>query len=910
MCNRIINNKSNILIVDDTVASLKLASDILTAEGYQVRSAITGELALESAVEHPPDLVLLDILMPRMNGFEVCEKLKAHSNTRNVPVIFVSALPDTKDKVRGFALGAVDFLTKPYQREELLARVQTHLEVNRLRNHLEDMVKERSAELNASEALLKSSLERLTQANAQLRTLLNTIPDLVWLKDPDGVFLACNLQFERLLGTKEANIIGKTDYDFLEQKQADFFRENDRKAILSAKVVSNEEWITFAENGYCGLFEALKTPMYDNTGKLIGVLGIARDITERHAAEAKIQRHMRLYAAVNDCNKAIVHSTNETELFLKICKAAVLSGGMKTAWVGLIDPQTCMVLPVASFGDGADQLQNIQVSADADNPYGNGPCGVSIREQQPYWCLDYINDPATVPWHALSSEFGWSASASLPLSRDGQVVGAFILYSEKPNAFDDDTRDLLEGMAQDISFTLDNFSREIARHKAEDEIARLAFYDPLTGLPNRRLLLDRLQQSLVDSERHPDYGAVMFIDLDNFKALNDTKGHSLGDLLLQEVASRIQGCLRIGDTVARLGGDEFVVILDHLSDDITTAGVQAEAIGNKILDAISRSYELQEYEHYCSASMGIELFHNNNNSAGELLKYTDIAMYQAKRNGRNSLLFFDPAMESALEAHMVLEKDLRSALAENQFELYYQLQVDKDRKIVGSEALIRWHHPQRGLVSPIEFIPLAEETGLIIPIGKWVLEAACAQLKKWKNSPFTHSLQVAVNVSASQFHQHDFVDQVREVLNRYQLNSEQLKLELTESLILKDIEDTIVKMHQLRELGVSFSLDDFGTGNSSLYYLSKLPIHQLKIDQSFVRNINKQTSDTIIVQTIIAMANSLGLESLAEGVETEEQYRFLTELGCKLYQGYWFGKPVPLDKFETLIQIDTSQAAC
>ncbi|MFA5985650.1 MAG: EAL domain-containing protein [Methylococcaceae bacterium] len=896
------HGKAKILIVDDTVASLKLGSDILKAEGYQVRSAISGELAVESAISDPPDLILLDILMPGLTGFEVCEQLKANPNTHNVPVIFVSALPDAKEKVRGFGLGAVDFITKPYQHEELMARVQTHLEVDHLRNHLEEMVAERSSELQASELKLKASLDRLIRANTQLRTLLNTIPDLVWLKDPDGVFLACNLQFERLMGAKEANIVGKTDYDFVDKEQADRFREHDCLAMLSRKVSANEEWIVFAENGYRGLFEILKTPMFGANCAPIGVLGVARDITERHAAETKIQRHMHLYAALNECNKAIVHCTNEGELFLQICKAAVLSGDMKTAWVGLTDPATQMIRPVASYGEGISEIGRIKISAAADSAYGNGPSGIAIREERPFWCDDFMHDAITKPWHQQSIQANWAASASLPLSRSGKVVGAFILYADKANAFDADTRELLVGMARDISFALDNFNREIARKQAEDEIARLAFYDPLTNLPNRRLLLDRLQQSLANSKRHANFGAVMFIDLDDFKTLNDTKGHSTGDLLLVEVAKRLLLCLREGDTVARLGGDEFVVILNELSLDASLAATQAEAVGHKILATIGQTYQLQGYEHFCSASMGIELFRNHDATVDELLKYTDIAMYQAKRAGRNSLLFFDPAMQADLEEHMALAKDLRCALAENQFKLYYQMQVNQAQQILGAEVLIRWQHPQRGLVSPANFIPLAEETGLILPIGKWVLEVACAQLDIWRHDPQKQELQLAVNVSASQFHQPDFVEQVHQILNRYQFNANRLKLELTESLILHDIEDTIIKMEQLRALGVSFSLDDFGTGYSSLYYLSKLPIDQLKIDQSFVHNINKKKSDAVIVQTIIGMANSLGLESLAEGVESKEQYTFLAQQGCHLYQGFLFSKPVPLNEFELLLK--------
>ena len=892
---------STILVVDDTSASLKLLTDILKAEGYKVCPAISGELAVEFATANPPDLVLLDIQMPGMDGFEVCRRLKVHPGTRNVPVIFISALSETDEKVQGFELGAMDFITKPFQREELLVRVRTHLEIDRLRNHLEELVVERSSKLLDSEKKLRASLNDFVLAHTQLRTLLDTIPDLVWLKDPEGVYLACNRQFERLHGAKEENIVGKTDYDFLSRELADCIRENDSKAIIAGKVCANEEWLTFAENGYHGFFETLKTPMLNQDGKLLGVLGIARDITERKAAEAKIQRHMQLYAAVSHCNKAIVHSACEGELFLEVCRAAVEFGGMKMAWVGLLSADKCTISQVACFGEGAGELATIDMSLETGSPFCNSPTGIAIRRQRPYWCQDFINDPITVPWRKQGLRAGWAASASLPLIPNNIVTGVFVLYSDEVNAFDAAACDLLGEMSMDINFALENFSRVLAQKQAEAEIERLAFYDPLTGLPNRRLLYDRLQQAIVLNARHAKHGTVLFIDLDNFKTLNDTRGHNIGDLLLVEVARRLESCVREEDTVARLGGDEFFIIFNELSEEAMQASIQAKMLGTKILSAISQPYLLEEYEHYCSASMGIYLFRDHESTVEELLRYSDTALYQAKRSGRNSMLFYDPAMQAALETRSALENELRSSVEAkeiSQFTLYYQVQVNHRGLILGAEVLIRWLHPQRGLVSPLEFIPLAEETGLILPIGNWVMDTACAQLKSWEADPVMSKLQLAVNVSASQFHQSDFVDQVRLILLNYQLTPNRLKLELTESLVLDDIEDTIVKMQQLREIGVRFSMDDFGTGYSSLFYLTKLPIDQLKIDQSFVRNIGVTKNDSIIVQTIIGMANNLGIDSLAEGVETKDQLAFLKRHGCNLYQGYLFSKPVPLAEFE------------
>lgn len=443
------------------------------------------------------------------------------------------------------------------------------------------------------------------------------------------------------------------------------------------------------------------------------------------------------------------------------------------------------------------------------------------------------------------------------------------------------------------------------RKKAESEIHQLAYYDPLSQLPNRRLLLDRLRQAVATSARNQTGGALMFIDLDNFKTLNDTKGHGIGDLLLVEVAKRLQACVREGDTLARFGGDEFVLLLEGLSQERALAAVQAQGVGEKVLEVLHRPYMLNGIECHSSSSVGITLFIDYKQELDELLKQADTAMYEAKKAGRDALRFFDPAMQDELEARAQLEAGMREALNKHEFQLYYQAQVNQTGRIVGAEVLLRWIHPRRGLIPPLQFIPLAEETGFIIPVGQWVLESACRQIKAWEKNSDTRDLQLAVNVSGRQFRQPGFVTQVREVIHRSGINPLRLKLELTESIVLDNVDDAIAKMHALKEIGVSFSMDDFGTGYSSLSYLTRLPLNQLKIDQSFVRNIGAKSSDATIVQTIIGMADNLGMEVIAEGVETREQRDFLERMGCSLYQGYLFSRPVPQEEFELLLEQDS-----
>jgi len=439
------------------------------------------------------------------------------------------------------------------------------------------------------------------------------------------------------------------------------------------------------------------------------------------------------------------------------------------------------------------------------------------------------------------------------------------------------------------------------RKQAEEKIHNLAFYDPLCQLPNRRLLFDRLHQAVTTSARNQTCAGLLFIDLDNFKILNDTRGHDIGDLLLIEVGQRLRTCIRDSDTLARLGGDEFVVLLEGLSEDRTEAAVQARGVGEKMLIDIHQPYMLKDIEHYSTASIGISLFANYRQNLDDLLKQADTAMYAAKKAGRNTLRFFDPGMQEALEMRSQLEAGMRKALPKHEFKLYYQVQVDSMQHPIGAEALIRWEHPEQGLISPDKFIPVAEDTGLILPLGQWILKTACAQLKEWESNPLTRELTLAVNVSARQFRQPGFVEQVSKVIEQTLINPSLLKLELTESTVLENVADTITKMHALKKIGVRFSMDDFGTGYSSLAYLTQLPLDQLKIDQSFVRNIGTKSTDAMIIQTIIGMANNLGIEVIAEGVETDAQHDFLSGAGCWFYQGYLFGRPVPVKEFTALL---------
>ena len=436
------------------------------------------------------------------------------------------------------------------------------------------------------------------------------------------------------------------------------------------------------------------------------------------------------------------------------------------------------------------------------------------------------------------------------------------------------------------------------RKAAEAEIKHLAFYDPLTLLPNRRLLLDRLQHALLTCARTHDHGAIFFIDLDDFKNLNDTQGHAAGDLLLQQVAMRLKTCIRESDTVARLGGDEFVVLIEQLSPDVTKSVQQAHAIGEKVLGVFKEQYQLGSQEYRFTGSVGITLFKDHHESVSDLMKRADLALYRAKSAGRSTMRLFDPEMEAIVQARSVLDADLRRGLLEQQFVLFYQPQVDEKGRLTGVEGLLRWKHPLRGLITPENFISFAEEKGLIGLLGQWVLEQACIQLNMWSGDPHTHHLKIAINVSAHEIAHPQFVTRVLKIVDAAGADPCKLVFEFTESVMLGSLTDTLTKMLALKERGIFFALDDFGVGYSSLSYLQKLPLDQLKIDRTFVRDVLTNPNDAVIARSVIALGSSLGISVIAEGVETEEQREFLASQGCSAYQGYLFGRPVPIEQLQ------------
>ncbi len=687
------------------------------------------------------------------------------------------------------------------------------------------------------EAQRLQSEKLLQESEQKLSVILDNVPAYIYLKDMHDRYLFANQEVLNLWGVRLEEVIGVGDDRFFDAETSKRIRENDSRVLTYGEIIEQEEISTIESTGESKTFWTVKIPLRRPDGTIYGLCGISTDITQLKLTEANLR-----IAAISFESQVGMIITDDQKRVLRVNQAY-------TQISGFSEEQVVGQLPKLVSDSHHDEGFYQQI------------------------------------WAEVAHHGGWEGE-TWNRRENNETYSQHLIITAVKDANDHVTHYV-------ISLT------DITESKAAAlKIEHLAYFDPLTQLPNRRLLLDRLSHALNVSVRSGLLGALLYLDLDHFKMINDSRGHEVGDLLLKQVAERLLGCVRAEDTVARLGGDEYVILLEGLNKEPVEAAAQTELVTQKIQHVLCKPYVIDQHQFNVTASIGLVLFSGQALSGDEFLKQADIAMYDAKKSGRNMFRFFDPNMQSTINHRVLLEDELRKALLLNQFKLYYQVQVDSTGNVFGAEALIRWEHPDRGMISPIYFIPLAEETGLILPIGNWVLNEACAQLKQWENDEATHHLSISINVSAKQFHQSDFVQQVEAAVARHQIKPMLLKLELTESMLVDNIEHIIVSMHAIRKLGVRFELDDFGTGYSSLQYLKRLPLHQLKIDQSFVRDITTDKSDRAIVKTIVKMAQGLGLEVIAEGVETEEQRQLLRKMGCSYYQGYLFSKPVPIELFE------------
>jgi diguanylate cyclase (GGDEF)-like protein/PAS domain S-box-containing protein len=757
-------------------------------------------------------------------------------------------------------------------------QVGSALEMLLLSFALADRINVMRRERDIAQAQLIDSMDQ------RLKAMMGVIPDIVFYKDRNGVFLGCNKAFEVLVGRPESEIVGRTDFDLVPEEKARYFREQDALMLASGKPRRNEEWVSAAD-GRRILLEMVKTPLFGARGEPVGLIGVGRDITERHRGIELERLRNRIFellaggAAISDILIQIVNYVEQSRSGM-LCSILQIDEDGKRLLLGAAPSMphawNRMVhgLPV---GDG--------IGSCGTAAFRNERVVAEDIHSHPYW----THAPDAL---ALAHETGLVSCWSEPVrSSKGEVLGTFAIYRREPGAPEEADIELIQQAANLASIAIE-------RKRAEDLIWRQANYDNITRLPNRRLFRDRLEQEMRKTRRDGQALALLFIDLDRFKEVNDTLGHDAGDLLLVEAARRIGECVRDSDTVARLGGDEFTVTLPQLGDVD-----RAEQVAEHIIETLAQPFEIGDEMVYISASVGITLYPNDADEIEGLLKNADQAMYVAKNSGRNCYSFFTSRMQEHALNRQHLIRDLRGALAADQFRLYFQPIVDpRDGCIVKAEALIRWRHPERGMVSPAEFIPLAEEVGLIGDIGDWVFREAVRWMKRWHMQGLPCA-QVSVNKSPGQFVLDGSNERWLRHLGELGLPGECLVIEITEGLLLDERADVSAKLLQFRDAGIQVAVDDFGTGYSSLSYLKKFDIDYLKIDRSFVRDLATDPNDLALSEAIIVMAHKLGLKVVAEGVETVEQRDILMAAGCDYAQGYLYDKPMPAEEFDALLEL-------
>ncbi len=937
----------HILLVEDEPGDALLVQHTLrAASGGHCNVTWAGSLAeaRERLAEQPMDLILLDLSLPDSAGLATVTA--ARNAARDTPVVVLTGHDDPEFALKVLEAGAQDYLVKGGFDGDALMRAMRHARVR--------------AQLEA----------RLTQSQQRLELALAGADLGLWDWHLPSGEITINARTVEMLGYPLAEFDSTADHwQGLVHPDDLTARQDARTAHLQGEqpFYEAEYRLHHRTGSWIWVFDRGRVVERDPYGAPLRMVGTLLDITERRSAEQALKESETKFRSYVESAPIAVLVTDADGHYQEVNSAAVaLLGYSREQLLALTFDD---IVPDRGRLAARSYFQRVKEEGRADGEYqlqrSDGALfwaaihavrlsdGRLMAFKQDVSERRRADQELRIAATAFESQEGMLVTdlhgAILRVNRafceltgyqPHEVIGhtpAILNSGRQPPSFYTEMWRQLErdgywqgeiwnrrkngdiypewltitavtGPEGGVTHYVGAFSDITDRKEAEERIRSLAFYDPLTGLPNRRLLHDRLRQALASSSRNSRHGALMFLDLDHFKTLNDTRGHDVGDQLLVEVARRIASCLRERDTVARMGGDEFVVMLEDLHSEPAVAAAQAEGVAEKIQQALAEPYRFNlpadrqdeplEEEYHCTSSVGLSLFMENSDNLDELLKRSDVAMYQAKAAGRNTVRFFDPRMQAALEARAATEAELRRAADRNELRLHYQVQVDANHRVVGAEALLRWAHPSRGLVQPNDLIPLAEETGLIIPIGLWVLRSACEQLRRWQGHPATRQLTLAVNVSPRQFRQADFVQQVRTLLEESGTDPSRLKLELTESLVLHDIDDTIGKMRQLRGIGVNFSMDDFGTGYSSLSYLRQLPLDQLKIDRSFVRDLNSDPNDAAIVQTIISMGHILGLTVVAEGVETAAQQQFLVRNGCQIFQGFLFGEPQPIERFE------------
>jgi diguanylate cyclase (GGDEF)-like protein/PAS domain S-box-containing protein len=851
-----------LLIIDDSVDVHELVNIWLAGELLEFISCFDGKAGLALASELRPDLILLDVDLPGLNGFEICRRLKAAPSTADIPVVFLTGASSTEEKLRGLELGATDYVTKPFDPAELRARVCAALNTKRLMD------------------LLAQKATILQESEERFRVLAENSSDVISRHTPDGVYLYASPACSAILSYPPEAMLG--------HRLVAFVHPDDVEGVVTCWAAPRNSGetvtITFrfrrADGQYAWLESTCRTLSDPVTGAIREIHSSSRDVSSRREMQSREQIRADVLEMIaegdplNDILRRLIDAAEHQEPDAMAAGVMISNGQL----------HHCAPNLPTQIGFSIERQMYRLISRFS---------ALAAQTTDRVIVCDLLIDPA---WEEMRSEFEklglhccWTI---LILSRHRDAAGAFTLYRrdcQRPSA---STVELMKLASELTSVAVD-------QRQLSDQLTFQARHDGLTQLPNRAMFSDRLEQALATSARSGRPGAVLVVDVDRFKHVNDTYGHQAGDQLLCEVATRLGRRLRKSDTLARMGGDEFAMILADLSQ-VT----DAELVADALIEEFATPTKLQGREIFVSVSLGLATFPQNGTDPVTLLKNADLAMYRAKETGRNTCRSFTPNMGEGAVERLELETALRHAVPNGELRLHYQPKVDIDRTIVGIEALVRWEHPTLGMIPPAKFIPLAEETGLILPIGAWVLCEAVRQTRAWVDAGIA-VVPIAVNVSALQFTQPDFISGVADALRKPGMPENCLEIELTESLLMGSMSEAADKLAQLKEMKVHVAIDDFGTGYSSLAYLQRLSIDTLKIDHSFVSSIESERnshSGRTIVTAIISLAKSLGLRVVAEGVETETQRQFLISLGCDLMQGFLFSRPMTAELLEQLFR--------
>ncbi|MFO1154980.1 MAG: EAL domain-containing protein [Rhodospirillales bacterium] len=823
-----------VIIVDDQPLNLRILSRFAQSveEGVVVNAFEAPQAALEFVRTQTPDLIVTDFVMPAMNGEEFIRLCRQHPPARDIPIIVVTAYEDREFRYRALDAGASDFLLSPVDGQELCTRARNLLTLWRQRQQLTDRARFLESELNAT---VREYAEEVRRREEQLRRVINTVPTLLRATDLQGNLLFANSFHENYFAVDTTAAVGRPMKEIFGEDYGQRHLDLDARLIAARQTIFDVEE-TLETGGECpSVLLTTKAPIYGEDGNVSQIVTVSLDITHRKQVEQAVRE--------------------SEERFRRLVEGSVLG---------------------------------IVIEAGGVPVFANGTFARIFG-------YDSSEDILALP--SLIRLFAPSEQSRIKHAQQS----AFAIEATEPREFEgvrnDGTLIWIESQSQAITWkgqsALQTTVADVTLRKAyEERLQRQANFDEVTGLPNRVLAADRLRNAVVSAVRHSHKGGLLFVDLDQFKKINDTWGHAVGDQLLRLAADRLRGCVREEDTIARLGGDEFTIILPKMG-----CAAHTEPVIYKIMAAFSKPFVLGRHEAFVTASIGVSIFPDDSEDPATLMQNADAAMYRAKEQGRNTFHFYTPELNELAAQRLHIETHLIHALDRGEFSVYYQPIIDlRSGRLAGAEALLRWFNPELGPFLPDRFVPLIEDIGLIVPVGHWVLESACRQLGWWRQTGFPH-LGVTVNISSRQLRGKGLVEAVAGLLDRYKVPPGALELEITESCLLADVDETTAILRDLDALGVKLALDDFGTGYSCLRYLKDLPVDTVKIDKSFIANVSSNAGDASVVEAIVALAHRLGIRVIGEGVETAEQLEFIRTRGCDLAQGFYYATPLAPDAF-------------